>query len=354
MAHTISRLAREEHRLVDIRGDSAPSKVSRESTVTHEHDVIRVGDLFPTWSTLRDMTAIVMNADDRTLVQRSKNYFFITLRHRCYRTSIRHQSVKSVADILAKQNRGLLLDIFVFVLNIFLMQRLTRAFIDLFALASAGQPRAQLALLFVCVAMYGLPVAGAILLRWHFHQRLKEEGKSIDEAPLGCLFSPIFYFCLNIVIMSAIVAGFGQMFFGDRLMADGGIFLPLIFGGLILTILQTVLIYRYFSVPQKPPRFEFLRRPESEMLGDVCIFANMILFQVAWNLLTFGSMRRPSGPGEFIGRLFILCFIALLIYFPPRMFYLAEDINRGRTWLFMLLANSPVIVRLLIGTKQWQ
>ena len=48
-----------------------------------------------------------------------------------------------------------------------------------------------------------------------------------------------------------------------------------------------------------------------------------------------------------------LCFIALLIYFPPRMFYLAEDINRGRTWLTMLLANSPVIVRVLIGTNEW-
>jgi len=31
------------------------------------------------------------------------------------------------------------------------------------------------------------------------------------------------------------------------------------------------------------------------------------------------------------------------------MFYLAEDIDRGRTWLMMLLANLPVIVRVLIG-----
>lgn len=260
-----------------------------------------------------------------------------------------------VPNILAKQNRGLLLDIFVFVLNIFLMQRLTRAFIDLFRLVSAENRLAQLAFSLVCLSMYVLPVAGAILLRWHFHQRLKQEGKTVDEDQLaGCLFNPIIYLCLNFVIMSAIVAGFGQVFFGDRLMDNGEIFVPLILAGMILTIVQTYLIYRYFSPPRRPPRFEFLRRPESELLGDVCIFANMILFQVAWNLLTFGSMGRPSGPGEFIGRLFVLCFIALLIYFPPRMFYLAEDINRGRTWLFMLLANSPVIVRLLIGTKQWQ
>ena len=260
-----------------------------------------------------------------------------------------------MANILAKENRGLLLDIVVFVLNIFLMQRLTRAFIDLFALVSAEQPLAQLALSLVCVAMYVLPVAGSILVRRHFHQRLKQEGKTLDENALaGCLFNPIFYLSLNFVIMSAIVAGFGTILLGDRLMDDGSIFLPLILGGMILTILQTYLIYRYFTPPKKPPRFEFLQRPESELLGDVCIFTNMILFQVAWNLLTFAPFGRPSGPAEFVGRLFFLCLIALLVYFPPRLFYLAEDIDRGRTWLMMLLANSPVIVRLLIGTKQWQ
>ena len=79
----------------------------------------------------------------------------------------------------------------------------------------------------------------------------------------------------------------------------------------------------------------------------------MILFQVIWNTLTFAPFGRPSGPLEFFGRLFFLCFLAMLIYFPPRMFYLVEDINRGRTWATMLLANSPVIIKVLIGTKDW-
>ena len=79
----------------------------------------------------------------------------------------------------------------------------------------------------------------------------------------------------------------------------------------------------------------------------------MILFQVIWNTLTFAPLGRPSGLAEFLGRLFVLCFLAMLIYFPPRMFYLVEDINRRRTWATMLLANSPVILRVLIGTKEW-
>lgn len=191
--------------------------------------------------------------------------------------------------------------------------------------------------------------------RWHFHRRLKAEGKSVEsESNLaGCVFNPIFYFCLNLVLVSAILSGLGQFLFGRKLLNNGAIFIPLVFVGLIFTIVQTFLIYRYFSAPKKPPRSHFLRHPESETLGDICIFLNMILFQVAWNMLTFVDLGRPSGALEFFGRLFFLCFIALLIYFPPRMFYLAEDINRGRTWLTMLLANSPVIVRVLIGTNEW-
>ena len=257
--------------------------------------------------------------------------------------------------ILAKENRGLLLDIVVFVLNIFLMQRLTGYVIELFSLVSAEEPLAQFIISVGALSMWFLPAAGAVMKRWHFHQRLKHEGRKFewDAGAAGCLFNPLLYFCMNLVLVSAIIAGLGQFLFGNRALNSAAFFVPTIFVGLFATILQTYLIYRYFSPPKKPPQSEFLRSRESEMLGDVCIFVNMILYQVLWNLLTFAPLGRPSGPGEFIGRLLVLCFIALLIYFPPRMFYLAEDIHRRRTWLTMLLANSPVIIRVLIGTKEW-
>jgi len=262
----------------------------------------------------------------------------------------------SPKTLLAKENRGLLLDLVVFVLNLFLMQRLTRYALDIFQYADEGDPLAQFSLLSACVAMWALPAAGAVLKRWHFHQRLQASGRKYEfgENLSGCLFNPIFYFCLNLVLVSAIIAGAGQFLFGNKLMESGAIFVPTILLGLMATILQTYLIYRYFSAPKNPPRYEFLRQPQSEILGDVFIFLNMILFQVVWNFMAFADLGRPSGPAEFIGRLFFLCFVALLIYFPPRMFYLAEDIERPRTWLTMLLANSPVIVRVLIGTKDWR
>jgi len=185
--------------------------------------------------------------------------------------------------------------------------------------------------------------------RWHYHERLR--GKEPEESTLsGCLFNPIFYFCLTILIFACMNAFILQYLspVGDP---GPAIFVGSILLGLILAIIHTWLVYRYFTPRKKPPSSPFLLSPASEMLGDICLFVNMLNFQIIWNLLSFWGLGHPSGIEEFVGRLFVLCFIALLIYFPPRMFYLADDINKRRTWLVMLVANSPVIFRFLIGTS---
>ena len=257
-------------------------------------------------------------------------------------------------SLFSASNRGLLLDLFVFVINLFLMHSLTGIFIDIFQQASNDDQLAKFTIGLTCLGMWLLPAAGAVLKRWRFHQRLKSENKIVasgGEAPFfSCLFNPIFYFCLNLVLTSAVLAALGDVIFGKALQKNGALFVPFVVSGLALTIVQTFLIYRYFSPPKKPPKSEFLRTYQSEILGDVCFFLNMVFFQIAWNLLTFAPFDRVKGIGDFLGRLFFLCFVALLIYFPPRMFYLAEDIKKKRTWLTMLLANSPVIYRILVGT----
>src|SRR6185437_16964134 len=166
----------------------------------------------------------------------------------------------SPPKIFAKHNRGLLLDVVVLIFNIFLMRWLTGYFLDLYALANNDEKLAQFTLSTMCVAMWALPAAGAVLKRWHFHHRLQASGETLNlnSIPGGCLFNPIFYFCLNLVLVSAIIAGVSQFLFGNRLSQSGAIFVPSIFAGLIATILQTYLIYRYFSAPKKPPRYEFL------------------------------------------------------------------------------------------------
>ena len=254
-------------------------------------------------------------------------------------------------SVFAEANRGLLLDIVVFVANLFLMRLLTQQFIKLFGEVSAENPLAKLGLSITLLAMWILPAAGAVLKRWRHHLKRDPESKPVYESvPGGCLFNPLFYFCLNLVISAAVLTSVGDLLFGKRGMDSAAIAVPTIFGIFFLTVFQTFLIYRYFSPPKQPPRWKFLSSPQSAMLGDVCLFLNMILFQVFWNMLTFAGLGHPSGVTEFLGRLFLLCFLALLIYFPPRMIYLADDIRRRRTWVMMLLANSPVIIRVLIGS----
>ena len=79
-------------------------------------------------------------------------------------------------NILAEENRGVLLDIVVFFLNLLLMQWLAHYVVELFRLADAGEPLAQFSLSMACVAMWVLPAAGAVMKRWHFHRRLKAQG----------------------------------------------------------------------------------------------------------------------------------------------------------------------------------
>jgi hypothetical protein len=268
--------------------------------------------------------------------------------------SVKRSSVSfNLAKLFTRANRGLLLDLFIFAGNVFLLRLITKILIDIFSEVSADAPLAKLLLGLIFLTMWILPAVGAVLKRWHFHQRLKAEGKKVESAETklaGCLFNPLFYFCLNLVITSAVLTSLGDFLFGKALLNNGALFVPLVILGLLLTIVQTYLIYQYFIPPKKPPKAKFLRDPQSETLGDICLFLNMMLFQVFWNLLTFFPLGHPSSVLEFGGRLFFLSFVALLIYFPPRMFYLAEDISRPRTWLTMLLANSPVIIRVLIGT----
>ena len=252
--------------------------------------------------------------------------------------------------LLRPKNRGLLLDIVVFVLNIFVMRMLVRNFLDMVRAAAGDDRFAQLSLFVFAVSLLVLPPAGAVLKRWHFHERLK--GRDYKESTLaGCLFNPLFYICLVFLIFATANAFVLQFFTKDGESDPGpGIFVTSIFVGIALTIVHTWLVYRYFSPPKQPPTSPFLLSPASDLVGDICIFANMIFMQIIWNTLASADLPHPADIEEFVGRLFVFSFIALLIYFPPRMLYLAEDIDKRRTWLMILLANSPVIIRVLVGT----
>jgi hypothetical protein len=90
-----------------------------------------------------------------------------------------------------------------------------------------------------------------------------------------------------------------------------------------------------------------MRDQRSDILGDVCIFLNMILYQVLlnWATLIFPGFHE----GKFVDRFIPLIVFALLIYLSGRIFFLVEDMHRRRTWLTILLANSVIILRVIFG-----
>jgi len=247
-----------------------------------------------------------------------------------------------------RTNRGILLDIVVFLVNLFLMRMLMERFVDLVNAAYGDDGIAQLALLLYFVSLLFLAPVGAVLKRWHFHQRLSQNGDDKALEPNGCLFSPILYYAVIVVIYALIDAILFQYFYPDS-QPPPVLFIGTVAFGLVAMGIHTWLVYRYFSPPKNPPTSTFLLSPLSEAFGDVCIFVNMLFFQIIWNILSSGFVHPKSGYDVF-ANLLGMTFAALLIYFPPRMIYLAEDIGRRRTWFFILLANLPVIYHALFGS----
>src|SRR6476646_4603007 len=93
-------------------------------------------------------------------------------------------------NLLAKHNRGLLLELLIFVAHLFLLRLLSGYVLDLFARADQNDAEASFILLVACIAMWVLPAAGAVLKRWHFHKRLRNEHKKDDvlgSTVGGCL-----------------------------------------------------------------------------------------------------------------------------------------------------------------------
>jgi hypothetical protein len=251
-------------------------------------------------------------------------------------------ALKQPANIFAPRNRGVLLDILIFLANLFLMQLLVRLFLDVVRLASGGDVIARSGLLFFYLGMLVLPSLGAILKRWHFHQRVKKQGTAKDEdgcLPFGCMFLPFAYLSVNMWITLGVSLTLLDLFPDSAL---SGSFIAF---GIIYNIVQTILVFRYFVPPKKEPESAFLRDPRSEILGDACIFLNMILYQV---LLNWGALVYPGfHEGSFKDRFFSLIIFALLMYMTGRIFFLVEDIRHPRTWLTILLANSVLIFRVL-------
>src|ERR1041385_4330635 len=116
--------------------------------------------------------------------------------------------------LFGRTNRGVLLDLVVFFVNLFLMRLLMERFVGLVNSAYADDGIAQIVILAYFVSLLFLAPVGAVLKRWHFHQRLAQDGDDKTFEPNGCLFNPILYYALIVVIYALIDAVLFQYFYG--------------------------------------------------------------------------------------------------------------------------------------------
>jgi hypothetical protein len=275
------------------------------------------------------------------------------LRHSFFASPLNAKAIHRIR-LLAPQNRGNLLDIVVFVFNLSLLWIVTRLSQNLVRQAETD----RLAMLAVSLFFAGLLVLqplGPILKRWSFHQR-NVEGSSAGVAA-GCLIT--FYIFPYIVIMLIISLNASLYFleaFRDSQWQE--ISYPILLGGIVMSFVNAVLIYRYFLTPKRQPRWKFLTTPQAEWLGDTCTLLNVICFQILWSSYTASPffsrwvtstpLGKPGSLTDLLGRLILIGAVAMLVYFPPRIFYLVEDKHLKLTLLTMLLANLPLIIRIVV------
>ena len=252
--------------------------------------------------------------------------------------------------IFAPHNRGILLDVVVFLLSVLLLRFVTILSLNLVHRAEEDV-LAKLAIGFFFAGLLFLQPLGPTLRRWSFHQRTHFN----TDSSAGCL---LFWFMFVYLAMMLIISGAAAIliseviFEKDSVGSDIGVLALL--GGFVWSIVSVVLIYRYFLRPKKKPRWAFLAKPRAEQLGDVCMFLNVICLQILWGGLTASESFRemvtstPLGRRgsftDFLGRLIVVSAVAALVYFPGRIFYLVEDRHLKLTSLMMLVANLPLIL----------
>lgn len=268
-------------------------------------------------------------------------------------TSFSSRTSATIKKLFAHTNRGILLDVVVFIVNLILLTILARQLSNLFQQANTEETRAlpKIAVVVFCLGLAFLQPLGAILKRRRAHLRKLD----LHQVPAGCLILPA-YFLTQLIFLIGASGQIVELVFGegtgtessDYFGLPSGVFTLLFLGIPALAISNTVAIYFYFQPPRRKPVLKWLETPNAEASGDLVLFLNMIGFQAFWGLLMADLVNDYT---TIAGRLSMFVFITLLIYIPPRLFYLAEDGKRPVAWLTMLLANSPMLVRIIFATS---
>jgi len=252
----------------------------------------------------------------------------------------------------------MLLDVTVFLFQLILIRLLTTLSLG-FVSQAEDDAFAKTTISLFLIGLFVLQPLGPILKRWSFHQHFKSFTNDQNGLTSFLLSVYKFFYIAAMWIMIYLAYSYFSEAFPD--FRSERLERIVVAGAFVFPVLSGFVIFTYFRRPKKPLRWKFLMTPQAEALGDLCMFLNVICFQMLfsvyvssphfWNVLH--KITRQSS-GEFVpslsGRLYIAGIAALLAYFPPRIFYLVIDQRRKITWLMMLLANLPLILALVFYT----
>lgn len=259
-------------------------------------------------------------------------------------------------------NRGLLIDFSVFLFQLLLIRLLTAIVLRFVRLAEDDRLVTTAIGLFL-VGLFVLQPIGPILKRWSFHEHFSSFEKQTSSLTSFLLSVYKVFYIATIWIMIYLAYTYFINAFPD--FQSEKLEKIVVAAAMVLSGVTGTVIFKYFRRPKKQPRWKFLMTPQAETLGDLCMFLNIICFQILfsvyassphfWNALH--KITRQASEGAFdglSGRLYLAGIAALLVYFPPRIFYLAIDQHRKITWLMMLLANFPLILAIVFNTPSSQ
>lgn len=259
---------------------------------------------------------------------------------------------QTVPGLFQIQNRGTLLDITILFVNAVAVTVFSPHVASLSRSALDGDVRAQNIIVIPLMAMFILPPVAAVLKRCRFHERKGDVKNIFEGLDLAALFLIAFpYIMVQVFMLLAIVPILWPSVWSD-ISESTGVFLVL--GIIILSFGTTSLIFLYFKKPYYSS-FEFLYSPRTELVADIFIFINMIIYQLAWNhfvLTQVGNslMEEQLSVSVLVTSFVLITVLAMAMYLPPRIFYLAEDYRKGRVWFTIFLANAPIILRILTQT----
>ncbi len=235
--------------------------------------------------------------------------------------------------------RGQILDLLVFVANLFLLGPFTRLLSRLGAGFTANNNEDAQELALIIMAAFVAYTAGAILKRAPLHARIKSLP---DPGYAGCLFLGWISLHLSLSILgAAVIAASFDAVKGFAVTAM-----------ILCSILPTFFVARVVFPPRKLEQLPSWRKSWAmELLADLLIVAAVIMLTVMWDLWIAGLFLN-TWEGQTVGdRIFAAGMAAgafAFFYVSPRFLFLIEDFNRRLTWATLGLTMAPLLGRILL------